>query len=96
MEKLLSAKKAHLNYGFALHCVASQCTAYAPFPPEKLMIPYMEKKIDKIGKEISEKKDRAYPPMAWLTRKLYSKLMTPYMEVEQERKSIIKVSLFGR
>lgn len=22
--------------------------------------------------------------MAWLTRKLYSKLMTPYMEVEQE------------
>ena len=84
MEKILSTKKAHLNYGIALHCVASQCTAYAPFPPEKLMIPYMEKKINRIGKEISEKKNRAYPPMAWLTRKLYSKLMTPYMEVEQE------------
>ena len=45
------------------------------------MIPYMEKKIDKIGKEISERKSRAYPPMAWLTRKLYSKLMTPFFSI---------------
>jgi len=84
MEKILSRKKAHLNYGFALHCVASQCTAYAPFPPEKLMIPYMEKSMNQISKEISERKNRAYPTMAWLTRKLYSKLMIPYMKVEQE------------
>ncbi len=84
MEKILSVKKAHLNYGVALRCVASQCTAYAPFPPEKLMIPYMEKHINRISKEISARKNRAYPTMSWLTRKLYSKLMTPYMEVEQE------------
>lgn len=84
MEEMLLAKKAHLNYGFALRCVASQCTAYPPFPPEKIMIPYMEKNIDKAGKEICERKNRAYPTMAWLTRKLYSKLMTPYMEVERE------------
>lgn len=84
MEEILFAKKARLNYGFALHCVASQCTAYAPFPPEKLMIPYMEKNIKKISKEISERKDRTYPTMAWFMRKLYPKLMTPYMEVEQE------------
>lgn len=35
IEKILLSKKAHLNYGMALHCVASQCTAYSPFPPEK-------------------------------------------------------------
>jgi len=84
MENILSMKKAHLNYGAVLRCVASQCTAYAPFPPEKLMIPYMEKNIDKISKEISERKNRAYPTMAWLTRKIYPRLMTPYMEVERE------------
>lgn len=84
MEEILFDKKARLNYGFALHCVASQCTAYAPFPPERFMIPYMEKNIKKISKEISERKDRTYPTMAWFMRKLYPKLMTPYMEVEQE------------
>lgn len=84
MENILSLKKAHLHYGVALHCVASQCTAYPPFPPEKLMIPYMEKRMNRIGKEISERRNRSYPTMAWLTRRLYPKLMTPYMEVERE------------
>ncbi len=84
MADILTAKKSCLNYGYALHCVASQCTAYPPFPPEKFMIPYMEKAIDRIGKEISVKKSRTYPPMAWLTRKLYPKLMTPYMKIEHE------------
>lgn len=84
MEEILSAKKAHLHYGAALRCVASQCTAYAPFPPEKLMIPHMEKNIRRIGREISERKKKAYPAMAWLTRKLYPRLMTPYMNVEKE------------
>lgn len=84
MEKILSAKKARLNYGAALRCVASQCTAYSPFPPEKLMIPYTERKLATIGKEISERENRAYLHMGWLTRKLYSKFMTPYLEVEQE------------
>lgn len=84
MEKILSIKKAHLNYGIALRCAASQCTAYSPFPPGKIMIPYMENRINRIGKEIFERRNRPYPTMAWLTRKLYSKLMTPYMEVERE------------
>jgi len=84
MEDILSRKTAHLSYGRALRCVASQCTAYAPFPPEKLMIPYMERKLRKIVQEVAEKKTRAFPAMAWLTRKLYPKLMSPYMEVERE------------
>ncbi len=84
MDKLLSKKGAHLNYGYALRSVASQCTAYRPFPSEKIMIPHMERKIKKIGKDIAAKKNRAYPNMSFITRKLYPKLMTPYMEVEHE------------
>lgn len=84
MERLLSEKGIHLHYGYALRCVASQCTAYPPFPPEKVMLPLMERDIQKISREISAGKRRAYPHMSTLTRKLYPKLMTPYMEVEQE------------
>lgn len=84
MEEILSGKTARLSYGRALRCVASQCTAYAPFPPEQLMVPYMERRLGKIVREIAEKKVRAFPTMSWLTRKLYPKLMTPYMEVERE------------
>lgn len=84
MEHLLSEKGAHLHYGRALRCVASQCTAYPPFPPEKIMIPHTEKKIKKISNEIFLQKNRKYPRMSILTRKLYPKLMTPYMEVEKE------------
>lgn len=84
MAGILSQKKARLHYGAALRCVASQCTAYPPFPPEKLMLPRMEKRMDKIGREIAERKSKPYPTMARLTRKLYPRLMTPYMEVERE------------
>jgi len=84
MESLLAEKGAHLNYGRALRCVASQCTAYPPFPPEKLMLPYMEKEIERTGKNISARKNRAYPLMSPIARKLYPKLIMPYMEVEHE------------
>lgn len=84
MEALLSEKGLHLHYGRALRCVASQCTAYTPFPPEKIMIPRMEQGIQKIISDISSRKLRPYPHMSPLARKLYPKLMTPYMEVEHE------------
>jgi len=84
MENLLSKKGTHLNYGYALRCVASQCTAYPPFPPEKIMIPYMEKKIKKISKDISIHKNKAYPHMSSITRKLYPKLMIPYLKIEHK------------
>jgi len=84
MEHLLNTKGAHLIYSRTIRCVASQCIAYPPFPPEKIMIPYMKKKIEKAGEEISAKKHRAYPYMAFLTRKLYPRIMTPYMEIEHE------------
>lgn len=84
MEKLLTEKNTHLKYARAIRCVASQCTAYPPFPPEKIMIPHMEKKITKVGREISKQKIKAYPRMSLFTRKLYPKLMIPYLNVEKE------------
>lgn len=84
MEQILSEKGARLNYGGALRCVASQCTAYPPFPPERIMIPLMEKGMEKISQDILFRKERAYPRMSPVTRKLYSKVMTPYMNVEVE------------
>lgn len=84
MESLLAEKGAHLHYGAALRCVASQCTAYPPFPPERLMLPRMERGVLKISQDVAARKSKAYPPMSPLTRRLYPKLMIPYMEVEHE------------
>ena len=84
VEELLRKKGAYLSYGRALRCVASQCIAYPPFPPEKIMIPYMEKQMARAGVEISRKKQRAYPRMSAITRKRYKKVMGPYLEIEKE------------
>lgn len=84
VEKLLEEKGAHLDYGRALRCVASQCIAYPPFPPEKIMIPYMEKQIQKAGKEIGKKKLRDYPRMSPITRRRFDRVMGPYLEMEKE------------
>lgn len=84
VEKLLNDKDVKLSYGRTLRCVASQCIAYPPFPPEKIMIPYMNRSIKRINKEICNKKMRAFPHMSLLTRKLFPKIMGPYLAVEQE------------
>ena len=84
VEKLLEEKGARLNYGRAIRSVASQCIAYPPFPPEKIMIPYMEKQIQKTGKEINEKKLRDFPKMSPLTRSRFDKVMGPYLQIENE------------
>ena len=84
VEKLLEEKGAHLDYGRAVRCVASQCIAYPPFPPEKIMIPYMEKQLQKVSKEIRQKKPRSFPRMSPLIRRRYNKVMEPYLAIETE------------
>lgn len=84
VQDILSKKGAHLSYGRALRCVASQCIAYPPFPPEKLMLPYMERKTKRICKELAAGKKIPYPHMSSLARKRYQKVMGPYMAVEHE------------
>ncbi len=84
VQKLLEEKGTKLNYGRAIRCVASQCIAYPPFPPEKIMLPYMEKQIKKVCKEIQQKKERAYPRMSPITRRRFPKIMGPYLAIEHE------------
>lgn len=80
----LRKKGACLHYGKALRCVASQCTAYEPFPPARIMIPLAEKKSHKIGNEICNRKHRAYPKMSPVSKRLYTKMMVPFLNVQHE------------
>lgn len=57
----LLKKGGRLHYGKALPCVASQCIAYEPFPPERIMVPLAERKSKRIGKEIAAGKRRPIP-----------------------------------
>ena len=84
VEDILSSKGAHINYARTIRCVASQCIAYPPFPPEKLMLPLMEKSMRKTAREISKRKRRKYPHMSAITRKLFPKMIVPYLNVEHE------------
>lgn len=84
VETILEEKGAHLDYGRAIRCVASQCIAYPPFPPEKIMIPYMDKQIKKAGEEIGQKKQKNYPRMSSFTRRRFKSVMGPYLEIENE------------
>lgn len=84
IENILRTKGAHIAYGKGIYCVASQCTAYTPFPSPKIMLPIMEKQFKKTAKEIAMQKERKYPRMSVLTRNSYDKQMQPYMEIEKE------------
>lgn len=84
IDGLLREKGSQLHYGKALRCVASQCTAYQPFPPARLMVPLSEKGARKIGREVSSKKLRKYPAMSPVSRRLYAKMMLPFLNVQQE------------
>lgn len=84
VDAALREKGARLHYGRALRCVASQCTAYEPFPPPELMVPYSERRCREIGREIASGKERRYPGMSPVTRALYPKMMVPFLEVQQE------------
>lgn len=80
----LHQKGTYLHYGKALRCVASQCTAYEPFPPARMMVPLAERKAIKIGKEIAGRRLRKYPAMSPVSKWLYPKMMTPFLNVQHE------------
>lgn len=85
VEKLLRKKGAVLRYGKALYCVASQCIAYEPFPPARLMVPLSDRQARKIGQEIAAGRRRNPPPrMSPLSRWLYPKLMLPFLNLQHE------------
>lgn len=84
VDAALREKGTRLHYGRPLRCVASQCTAYEPFPPPKLMVPYSERRCREIGREVASGKERRYPAMSPVARALYPKMMVPFLEVQRE------------
>lgn len=84
IDKALRRKGAHLSYGKALRCTASQCIAYEPFPPARIMVPYSERRARRMGREIADRKLSAYPRMSPITKRLYKKMMVPFLNVQHE------------
>ncbi len=84
VDALLREKGACLRYAKALRCVASQCIAYEPFPPAHLMVPLSERSARNIGREIAARKRRPIPAMSPLSRRLYPKMMLPFINVQHE------------
>jgi ferredoxin len=48
------------------------------------MVPYSDKKAKNIGKEIAVAKNREFPKMSFLTKRLYPKMMIPFLNVQHE------------
>lgn len=84
IDALLCEKGSRLRYGKALRCVASQCIAYEPFPSPRFMVPRSDRIAKKIGAEIAAGKERKYPRMSPVTRRLYGKMMGPFLNVQSE------------
>lgn len=84
VDAALRKKGSRLHYGRALRCVASQCTAYEPFPPTRLMLPLMERGARNIGRELAAGKRRKYPAMSPVSKYLYPKMMTPFVNIRHE------------
>lgn len=84
MDSILKKKGTRLHYGKPLRCVGSQCVAYEPFPTPRLMVERSDREAKKIGKEIASKKHRSYPRMAFLTRRLYNRMMMPFKQVQYD------------
>lgn len=84
VDQVLREKGAHLHYGNTLRCVASQCIAYEPFPPAKIMAPLADRAAQKIGKEIANRRSRKYPMMSSVSKWLYPKMMIPLLNIQHE------------
>lgn len=84
IDTALREKGAHLHYGKALRCVASQCTAYEPFPPAQLMVPLSERNARKTGREIAAGNLRAYPVMSPVSKWLYPRMIVPFLNIQHE------------
>ncbi len=84
VDAALRQKGAGLSYGRALRCVASQCIAYEPFPPAKLMVPRSDRKAAEIGREVAARTLRPYPKMSPLSRRLHGRMMVPFLNVQTE------------
>ncbi len=83
LAEVLSQKNIDIDYGNLVHCVANYAIVYPPFPSPKVMVPWMEKKIESIAKDISVEKRRDYPRASKIIKYRRNKVMTPYLELQK-------------
>lgn len=83
IEELLEKKGAHLSYGNKVNSVANYVIVYPPFPSPKIVVPKTEKKLDKIGLEISSLTKRDYPKAGRMVKARRDKVMNPYLELQK-------------
>lgn len=81
LEEILISKHVRISYGAKVYNVANYCIVYPPVPPAKLVIPKVERKLDKISKDISERKIQKIPRANWFVRKKIKKTMEKYKDV---------------
>lgn len=80
---LIAEKGGKIAYGNLVHCVANYALVYPPFPSPKLMVPLMERKIQKIAGDIAARKEQPYPKAGRLVKARRDRMMTPYLEVQK-------------
>jgi len=81
--ELIGEKGGRLAYGNLVHCVANYVIVYPPFPPPKLKVPRMERKIRQIAGDIAGRKEKEYPRAGKIVRARRDKVMAPYLEVQK-------------
>jgi len=81
--RLIAEKGGRVAYGNLVHCVANYATVYPPFPPPRLMVPRMERKLRQIAGDIAARKKRAYPRAGRMVKARRSKVMGPYLAVQK-------------
>lgn len=84
VDAVLREKGARLHYGKALRCVASQCTAYEPFPPAQIMVPLADRAAQKFGRDVAGGRLNKYPRMSPVSKWLYPRMMVPFLTVQHE------------
>lgn len=80
---LIKEKGGRLAYGNMINSVANYAIVYPPVPPARLMVPFMERKAEKIAEDIRQRKERAYPKADILVRMKYKRFMKPYINLQK-------------
>ena len=81
LENILKNKNLKISYGNKVYCVANYCLVYPPLPPEKLIVPRTEKKLNEIAHDIIERKEREIPRANFIIKKKIDKTMSKYKPV---------------
>ena len=61
LEQILNNKGINISYGTKINNVANYVIVYPPMPSQRIVIPRTEKRLEKIGKEISQRTFRKIP-----------------------------------